>query len=239
MTVELVDVGPSPNRWIAALDARYRVVHTTEGANSLGWLLNPASEVSYGILIPRTGPRILRLMPEGDAPWHAGAVCQPITTPLYDGTNPNRRAEGWAFEGFARERLSDFQLEAWKWLNATRGPKPWTGHFALAGCNRSDPGLANMAALHVALEEDTMTLTPDQARQLEEVHVLSHRIKNILEHHFKTPLMALELEGAAAGPEREQRGEWDGQGAEPVPPEHRTAARARDRARGAKPKGRK
>ena len=197
-------------------DLRFRVVHTTQGRNSLGWLLNPVAQVSYTWYVPIEGPDIYRVVPEGDAAWHAGAVCDPITTDLYTGENPNRYSEGVGFEGFAAEPLSPFQLGAWKQINAA-DPLPWCGHYNLAGCNRTDPGVGNMAALAVALVEDDMALTPEQATMLVEVHTLSHQMKNLLEMHFKTPVTARHT----ATRESKQRGEWDGPGSEPLTVESR------------------
>jgi hypothetical protein len=144
----------SPNRWPGALrDLRYTVIHTTEGTSSLGWLRNPASQVSATLLIPREGPTYWRLGADDDAMWHAGLVADP-TTPLYDGTNPNLEARGIELEGFAREPITAWQLNTAAAIIKAWG-KPLVGHFELAtsGPNfRSDPGAANFAVLKAAVE---------------------------------------------------------------------------------------
>lgn len=49
------------------------VIHSDEGteASSLGWLCNPASQVSSGYYVARTG-RIYQLVDDTDQAWHAG-----------------------------------------------------------------------------------------------------------------------------------------------------------------------
>lgn len=230
MTVQIVAHGPiivnhspTPNRWVGALPfVRYRVAHTSEGLNSLPWLMNPNAQVSYTFYVPRVGPKVYRVVPEGDAAWHAGRVCQPITTPLYSGMNPNREAEGIGFEGFASEPLTDFQIEAWKVLNTVA--KPWCSHANLAGCNRTDPGAGNMALLVAALaEEDDVGLTQEERNWLWEAKETGHQAKNAAEEtlrivrgHFKdVPPLTTPLR--ASGPEQSERGEWIGPGPAPLP----------------------
>jgi N-acetyl-anhydromuramyl-L-alanine amidase AmpD len=218
----------TPNRWPGALiERRYRVVHTTQGTSSLGWIKNPASGVSYGLLVPRDGPKVYALGDRAvDAFWHAGAVCDPITTLLYDGTNPNRTSDGVAFEGFAAEPLSAFQLEVWAELQRD-DPLPWCGHINLAGCNRTDPGAANMAVL--AAETEVDMLKPDERQALFDLVSLGHGQKNALEA-LARHLGAVAPVAAArrsSGRERDQKGAWEGPGPEPKGTTRPTAKRRR------------
>lgn len=195
------------------------MVHTTEGTNSLGWLLNPASEVSYTMLIPRAGPKIYRLGREGDAHWHAGIVCDPITTALYHGVNPNRESNGYALEGFARDPITAFQLETVVAL-IVADDKPWIGHVNLAGCNRTDPGAGNMAliAAELALGGDDM-LQGDERQALFDLVTLNHEQKNTLNaiaRHLGVPAMQLAAAAQSSGRESGQKGTWDGPGREPT-----------------------
>jgi hypothetical protein len=220
----------TPNRWPGGLNWGYDVVHTTEGTSSLSWIKNPSSQVSYTYLIPRIGPKVYVLGdPLGDAFWHAGAVCDPITTPLYDGVNPNRRSRGIAMEGKAAERATDFQIDTVVELIRSGG-KPWTGHFALAGCNRSDPGAGNMAliAAELGMEVDEM-LRPDERDWLFTLVQLGHEQKNALvalaKHLGATGTLGAKATMRKAPPapvrfqsrEKNQKGKWDGPGTEPKP----------------------
>ena len=222
----------TPNRWPGAItQRRYRVVHTTEGTSSLSWILNPDSQVSYGLLVPRVGPKVYALGDRSvDAFWHAGAVCEPIVTTLYDGSNPNRQSDGVAFEGFARDPLSPFQLEVWREINRD-DPLPWCGHYALAGCNRSDPGLANMAVLAAEIAEGgDLIMQPDERQALFDLVALNHEQKNTLNaiaKHIGVPTPFVAPARGAAARESDQRGEWEGPGAEPLTPAARKARASR------------
>jgi hypothetical protein len=150
----------SPNRWPGALrQLRYCVLHTTQGTNSLGWLTNPNSQVSATWLVPPQGPDWYRLGELNDAMWHAGFVADPKTE-HYDGTNPNIVSWGIEFEGFATQPLTPFQLEVARTLFGPRPELPLIPHAALATSGpffRSDPGIANYAAILQAVRGETVS----------------------------------------------------------------------------------
>ena len=163
-------VALSPNRWPdALLHRRYAVVHTTEGTSSLGWLTNPASQVSATLLIPRDGPDWWRLGADVDAMWHAGLVSDPVE-PLYDGVNPNLEAPGVELEGFATQPITDFQLRtAVAALDAWAVPPVPHARLATTGpYYRSDPGVDNFARIVVALNAggDVVTMTRAEVAEL-------------------------------------------------------------------------
>lgn len=88
------------------------VDHITAGLmpGCLSWLQNPVSKASSHYLITRDG-RILQLVREVNAAWHAGIVHRP-DWPLFDGTNPNRYTIGIEHEGQPNEPLTEVQYEA-------------------------------------------------------------------------------------------------------------------------------
>lgn len=76
------------------------VNHITAGAfpGCLNWMLNPVAEASAHYLVTRAG-RIIQIVKDEDASWHAGEVNQPNWM-LYDGANPNRYTIGIEHEGY-------------------------------------------------------------------------------------------------------------------------------------------
>lgn len=236
MAVQVIDYGPTLNRWPGALPlsaVRYRVAHTSEGLSSLGWLMNQDANVSYTFYVPRVGPKAYRIVPKGDAAWHAGITCD-VTTPLWGGGNPNRESEGIGFEGFAREPLTPFQLAAWAVIMAD--DKPWCGHFELSGCRRTDPGAGNMALLVAALaeEDDDVGLLPDERQWLWEAKEVGHEAKNGIIALRRDLAAVLNIPAAMTAPrraalERDAKGTWDGDGLEPMAPERTSTKKKRRR----------
>lgn len=185
----------SPNRWPGALPSvKYGVMHTTQGTSSLGWLRNPASQVSAQYLVPKEGPDIYRLVPDGDAAWHAGLTYEP-RTPLFDGVNPNLRAYGVELEGFAAEPITPFQIETAVAL-INRYGVPFCMHADLATGGpyyRSDPGIANFAAI-VAAQEGMGVFTQAQIAWLDDfvkgtirVMLTSDEGKGLVEFAIRQP----------------------------------------------------
>jgi len=181
----------SPNRWPGALhDFRYWVLHTTEGTDSLGWLTNPASQVSATFLVPRNGPNYFRLGWDDDAMWHAGFTCSP-STPFWSGGNPNLESRGIELEGFHDEPITDFQLEVWRELHA-RDPQPLVGHFELARCGpyyRSDPGAENFVRLQAAITGGDMALSGENVKDLIREMLKSDEGAILVEEAIRHPIL--------------------------------------------------
>lgn len=180
----------SPNRWVGSLkDPRYYVAHTTEGTSSLGWLRNPASQVSATWLVPRDGPDWWRLGADDDAMWHAGFTFEP-STPLWGGGNPNLEGPGFELEGFAREPITDFQLRWWA-DQYRRRPMPLVGHFELATGGpyyRSDPGAENFVRLKAAM--GGLMLTAEDVKNLIREMLRSDEGAILVEEAIRHPILA-------------------------------------------------
>lgn len=168
--LDLVSVGPTPNRWpnsFIRLDAI--VMHTTQGAGlgSLSWMLNPSSRVSALYCIMEDGS-VKVLGNYMDAFWHAGVVNQPrITFP----GNPNLYTQGFEYAGYAAQPLTAQQFAMTRELvehtrrvydapNAPAIPHSW-----IDSINRSDPGVDNYLRLLATLE-DEMGITGDVAKEI-------------------------------------------------------------------------
>ena len=143
---------PSPNFGSREGKSILAIVnHTSSGLfpGCLEWLQNPAAKVSSHYLITKTG-RIIQLVKEGNAAYHAGIVNKPDWK-LYDGTNPNKYTIGIEHEGFSGEPLTDPQYQASLFLHkelTTKYGMPIDtdhiiGHYRIDSVNRPDcPGLA-------------------------------------------------------------------------------------------------
>jgi len=127
------------------------VNHTSSGSfpGCLDWLQDPSSKVSAHYIVTKTG-RIIQLVKEGDAAYHAGIVNTPHWE-LYDGTNPNRYTIGIEHEGDSGVPLTDEQYQATLFLHRELTAKYGIpidtdhiiGHYRIDSVNRPDcPGSA-------------------------------------------------------------------------------------------------
>ncbi len=143
------------------------VLHTTQGTDSRTWLTETGN-VSSHYLVRESD--VYRLVSEDDAAWHAGSVVGDPTTPLYDGTNPNLWTIGIEIEGYAAQPLSAEAIASTAALIRDiwqrRGALPLVAHAHLSPGNRSDPGVANFAALVEATKEQELTFKDDADAQV-------------------------------------------------------------------------
>lgn len=164
--MNIIQRGPTPNGTLGALPSsaiRYYVAHTCEGGfeGSVAWLCNEDSLVSAHAVIREDG-MIAQLAAWDDVCWHAGITYEP-STPLYvPGVNPNRVSRGLEFAGWAVRPLTPEQIAAgvelirfWRALDGWVVPLVPHSALATGGPNmRRDPGVANLAAIEAALEDD-------------------------------------------------------------------------------------
>lgn len=139
---------------------KYIVLHTTEGADSRGWLTNPVSKVSAHYLV--RGAPVYQLVDEEDTAWHAGRIVGTPTTPLYTpGVNPNDESIGIEMEGFAAQLLDADTINTTAALiqdiRGRHGRLPLVSHSELSPGDRSDPGAQNRAAVEERLGDNEMT----------------------------------------------------------------------------------
>lgn len=141
---------------------RYIVMHTTEGTDSRGWLTSAESSVSCHYLEREDDE--YQLVRDEDTAFCAGRIVGTPTTPLYLGGNPNDESINIEAEMFARDDITLRPITFNRVLGRIRnlrlkfGPLPLIGHFELSPGDRSDPGVANLAAIKAALgDEDEMT----------------------------------------------------------------------------------
>jgi N-acetyl-anhydromuramyl-L-alanine amidase AmpD len=162
------------------LPIRYIVLHTTEGTDSRGWLINPASRVSAHYL--ERDDAEYQLVDEDNTAWHAGRIVGTPVTSVYRGhiigydalghaiwsVNPNDESIGIEAEGFASQPLSSATLARVvariRDIRARRGPLPLVNHSELSPGDRSDPGAQNRAAIDAALGEEDVMKEEDFAR---------------------------------------------------------------------------
>jgi len=127
------------------------VDHTTSGTadSALSWFQDPTSKVSAHYLVTRSG-RIIQLVKEGNAAYHAGNVNKPDWA-LYDGFNPNKYTLGIEHEGDSGEPLTEEQYQATLFLHKELTQKysipidtdHIIGHYRIDSVNRPDcPGPA-------------------------------------------------------------------------------------------------
>lgn len=175
---------PSDFYSVRRLPIRYKVWHTTEGTDSRTWLTKTGGVSSHYLI---RGRDIYRLVDEGWDAWHAGRIVGTPTTPHYSGSwediyengvllgggwtvNPNDESIGIEIEGHAGDPLTADELaavlELGRDIDTRHGPLPNVGHYELSPGDRSDPGVANLAAIRAALEDD---MTPAQEAKLDRV----------------------------------------------------------------------
>lgn len=113
-----IEWSPSPN--YSSREGRKPLAivdHITAGKfpGCLEWMRNPASQVSAGYLVTKTG-RIIQMVKDEAKAWHAGKANKP-NWKLYDGTNPNLYTIGIEHEALAGEGLTEEQYQSSLWLH--------------------------------------------------------------------------------------------------------------------------
>lgn len=183
------------DRWsYRHLPLKYITIHTTEGADSRGWLSDsPASDVSIHYL--ERDDDEYAIVPEEYAAWHAGRIVGTPTTPYWSGGNPNDESVGIEMEGYASQVVSQTILaRTVARIRAIRAEHPdlqlpIVGHFELSPGDRTDPGQANFLLLKATLQDEEEPMTDADFQRIKDIiNAAKQEIADELRSGFNTTL---------------------------------------------------